>query len=597
MQTVSTEYTTQIKQNIRNPSYIKILFKITDPDAVDDSITSDNSSMYWSDSSNITSGLDVTEHYSTLEHNITILDEASRLPIPTGETQIYQGYVGNEISDSDGYWATNPTISVNFSTTYFQFAGLALKFDSIRGDFPKQFNIKVYKDDVLVQTISCTPTNYDFGIEDAIVECNRIDFEAVQSSIPYRRFRIDELFLGIKRYFTETNVEKTSFKHTIDLINSKLPIYEFDFSVIDKEREYDPESTTGLYSYIDAKQECSAEIGYELNDGTIEWVSLSNSFTDGEATVNASATIPIISFKTKSALSFLIDDYNKGLYYPAGRTLYQLAEDVLLDSSIPLDDSGNNRWYIDTILQNYTTTVPLDKNNKNILLQQIANAGRCVLDIDRNGYITISQKNDTLQDFTFNLKDMEASPPEISKYPVLQGVDTSYNTVSVSSTTEEIGTYDIIDASSTIYSFNYDMATDISSTAGTGLSIEGTPVFYAQTCYITLNGTGKLIISGKKITINETSVSLEVNSTGERCPITNSLINTYSMAIDYAVWVSNYIQRRSEYSFKDRGFPELDTGDSIGLDTLYTDDIEADIISSTISFNGTISGNTTVLKK
>ena len=596
MQSMSTAYNTQIHQKIRTPSYIKILFTVTDPQALDDSYTEDNGHMYWSDSSKITGTDDVTENYMLVEHNRAILDGASRLPIPDGEVQIYQGYTGNEVSDEDGYWTVNPIVSVNFLTTYFQFAGLSMTFDSIFGDYPAQFNVKMYKDDVLVQTIPCTPTNYELNVFQAIDECNRIDFEAVQSHYPMRRFRMEHILLGVKRTFTEKDITSATWNRELDLINSKLPKNEFNFTIIDKDREYDPENVSGIYAYMESKQECSIEIGYELNDGTIEWTPISTLFTTGDLKISTEATIPTVDFKTQGTLAFLTRTYQKGIYYVGGRTLYDLAEDVLLGTTIPLGEEGNHRWYIDPVLDNYTCYVPLDTLKFNVLLQQIANAGMCTIDIDRSGFITIKPKDDTPQDFTFGLGDI-MSPPTTSKYPVLQGVDTYYNTVSVATSAEELGKYDISGAASTIYQLSYDMATDIEAVAGAGLTIEGTPTYYAQMCEITLTGTGTLTINGKKITTSQTAVSVEYNSTGERCPIENPLITAPAHATAYATWVGDYVNRRIEYELKDRGFPELDSGDSIGLNTLYTDDIDVDVIAMEISFKGAISGTTKVLKK
>lgn len=596
MQSMSTAYNTQIKQKIRNPSYIKILFTVTDPQALDDSYTEDNGHMYWSDDQKLIGEYEITEHYETLEHNRGILDGTSRLPIPDGETQIYQGFTGTEVSNGTGHWTVNPIVSVNFLTTYFQFAGLTVHFDTIFGDYAQQFNVKMYKDDVLVQTIPCTPTGTELNIFQAIEECNRIDFEAVQSKIPYRRFRMEHIILGVKRTFTEKDITSATWNRELDLINSKLPKNEFNFTIIDKDREYDPDNVSGIYAYMESKQECSIEIGYELNDGTIEWMPISTLFTTGDLKISTDATIPTVDFKTQGTLAFLTRTYHKGLYYAGGRTLYDLAEDVLLDTTIPLDEEGNHRWYIDPVLDNYTCYVPLDTLKFNVLLQQIANAGMCTIDIDRSGFITIKPKDNTPQDFTFGLGDI-MSPPTTSKYPVLQGIDTFYNTVSVATSAEELGKYEISGAASNIYHVSYDMATDIEAVAGAGLTIEGTPTYYAKMCEIILTGTGTLTITGKKITASQTAVSVEYNATGERCPIENPLITTPAHATAYATWVGHYVNRRIEYELKDRGFPELDSGDSIGLNTLYTDDIDVDVIAMEISFKGAISGTTKVLKK
>ncbi len=594
MYNVSDSYKEQIRQTVRNPSYIKILFVVTDPDAINDSSLSDNGNTYWSDINEITGAQTVTQNYLTLEHNRGILDGTMILPIPDGEPQIFQGFVGSEVSDEDGYWTSNPTVTVDFVTSYFSFAGLSFSFDNILGDYPKSFNIKVYNDGILLQTIPCTPTSPEFSIEAPIEECNKIEIEAIQSNIPFRRFRMESLTLGIKRTFTEKQVSDFTWTREVDFINAKLPVHNFDFTIIDKDREYDPENPEGIYSYIDARQECSISLGYELNNGSIEWQPVSTLFSTGEIDVDSEAVLPTVAFKTSGILSFLNKKYDQGKYYVGGRSFYDLATDILTFANIPQDAYGNDRWELDPVLATYTSLIPLPVDNCNTLLQDIANACCCILNVDRQGYITIKPKNDVLNDFSLELSDIY-SPPKTVKYPVLQGVDTSYSNISVGST-EQLATFQITGASSTPYKFTYDMATDVSATVS-GLTIVGTPTYYAGMCEIVLTGTGTLTLNGKKIKANKISVSQEFNSLGDRCPIENPLITNNTHAETYAIWIGTYINRRIQYEFEDRGYPEVDVEDKIHLDSLYTSAINVDILSTQITFNGGISSRTKVLKE
>lgn len=596
MYSVSSEYASEIKNKVRNPSYIKINFTITDPEASADSDTSDNGEVYWSASEElITSSEDVETTYLTLEHNRGILSGNYSLPIPDGETQIYEGYVGNEISGSDGMWATSPIITIDFLTNSFEFSGFTITFDNILGDYPEEFTLNTYLLGSPVQSLTLNPTSYDFSIETAIHECDQIVITPTNSHIPYRRFRISDIILGIRRIFTEKNITSADWKREIDLINSKLPTHTFDFTIIDADREYDPENAEGIYAYIEAKQECEIKIGYELDDESIEWQPIGNYFTTGELKVNSEAVIPTVDFKTTSLIPFLTNIYTEGIYAPSGATLYDLAQSVLEFCNIPKDSSGNDRWSLDSSLSSYSTKIPLGKEKCNVLLQKIANAGMCILDFGRDGYITISPKNDTAQSFVYELGDM-ATPPKISKYPLLQGVDTVYNTVALE-TSGTIGTYDITGASSTTYELEYDSSTNIAAVAGSGLTIVGTPEYYSEMCRIVLTGTGTLTITGQTLLLTPVAVSVEFNVSGERCPISNELINSESHATSFGTWVGNYVNRRNEYEFEDRGFPEIDQGDSINIDTLYSEDTPVDLLFTEIKYNGSISGKTKVLQK
>ena len=284
MYSVSADYKTQIKQSLRNPSYLKVEFSVVDPQAIGDASLSDNGGEYYSNTADVKNGYTVLESYPSLEHNRLILDGIYPLPPkPDAGPFVYQGFVGDKISGADGIWATQSVVTVDFLTTYFTFIGLTMNFDTLRGDFPAQLNIKAYNDVLLIydETKPVTTSN-SFVWEDSIPECNKIEITGIESTIPYRRFRLEDLVFGVKKIFTDVNITEALWKRELDLINAKLPVNGFDFTIIDKERQYDPENALGIFQYLEEQQPCKFSFGYELNDGSVEWFVGGNTFTSGE---------------------------------------------------------------------------------------------------------------------------------------------------------------------------------------------------------------------------------------------------------------------------------------------------------------------------
>lgn len=600
MYNVSEIYKTQIKQTLRNPSYIKVEFSIVDPQAIGDASLSDNvAETHYSDLSRTTGIYDVAKTYMTLEHNRFFLDGQNPLAPELDATEmLYQGFVGATISGDDRTWSDSPKITINFLTTYFEFIGLTFSFDTVRNEFPEQFRIVAYKDALEVYNVLVTPDRADMYVhEDNIPECNKIEIIPTKSTTPHRRFRFQNIIFGVIKIFDNDVVSTSKLTQELDLINSKLPKNNFDFTIIDVNREYDPENPLGIYQYMESQQPINFKYGYELNDGSIEWIQGGNTFTTGEIDVKSEAVIPMVSFKTTSTLAYLIDVYKEGIYTGSPVSLYDLAMEVLEFANIPLNAQGQVRWKLDDALKSIYTTSPLPVGEVRVLLQLIANAGMCVLYVDRDGNIVIEPKDITPTGFTFELSDVYTIP-STSKYPILNGVDTYASTLTVRATAEELGSFDIVGASDTLYEFDYSsMATDVVATAGSGLTIVGTPTYYANMCRVVLTGTGKLTINGKIIDVGKNVVSVEFNSTGDRCPIENSLITSRSHAVAYATWIGNYVNRRNEYEFEDRGFPELDCGDELALNTLFNDGVNGTLISAEISFNGTLKGKSKILKQ
>ena len=597
MYIVSEDYKTQIRNTLRNPSYIKVDLSIVDPQARGDASLTSTGEEYYSDIDNIKTDLEVNETYMTLEHNRWLLNGLYNPPLEVGETHSYQGYIGNVISDKDGIFVGQPKITVNFVSTYYEFIGLTLDFDTIKGDYPSKIRFIAYYDDIVVLN-TLEEFNYAerASITTPIPLCNKLDIIFEETITPFRRPRVEQLVFGIVEQFTEETIESAVWNRSIELVNSKLPEITFDFTIIDIDKLYDPENPIGIYKYMEEQQPIKFYFGYELDNGSIEWIKCGDVFTTGEVQVDSDLAIPKVTFSTTSAIGYLTNEYQKGSYTGTNKSLYDLAEEVLLFSNLPVDGLGENRWIIDSGLETIYTLMPLPKKPVRELLQLIANAGMCVLNVDRDGYIRIEPQTTTTVDFGYTFADV-TTIPKTTKYPQLMGVDTVVNQLTVESSATEIGRFTITDANSTLYEFEYELATNVSSLLNGTLSLVGTPEYYGRMCRLVLTGSGDVILNGKRINVTKKALSVEFNSTGERCPIENELITDEFHGAQYAEWIGDYVSRRNEYEFAERGFPELDVGDNLTLNTLFTEDVEGTLLSNEITFDGTLKAKSKILKK
>lgn len=591
MYNVSPLYKTQIKNTVRNPSYIRIKFSVTDPDADNDASFSDNGHTLYSDTTRFLTD-DVSESYSTLEHNFIILNGTSNI-LPDNPPYIFEGYVSEAISDENGEFTTPPVFEVSF-TQLFRFVGLSFSFDTINGTHPFEIVVKGYDGVTEVFSKTYSPDkDRDYSISDPINNCDKITVTCTKTFFPYSRFRINDFIMGLVKTFTENEIKTATWSTDVDPVSSKLPNLKFKFTILDINKEYDPENPSGIYPYIESKQAVKFDFGYELDNGSIEWITGGNYFSNGTVVVNTQATIPTAEFTNVSTIGHLTDTYNKGVYSPSGTSLYDLAENILNDSNIP-SINGVDRWKLDASLQSIFTKVPLPIDTTGNLLQLIANAGMCTLNVDRDGFITIKQADTTPVDFVFTLVDVY-SPPKITKYPSLKGVDTINYSLVVDSVTSQIATFDIVGASNTTYNLSYSISSGVTASVDAGLTIVGTPEYYAENCIITLTGTGTLTLTGYAITVNKNAVSVEFEQVGERCSVDNPLINNHSHAVNYATWIGNDLSRRNLYEIENRGFPELDAGDYTTLNTLYTDNVNVSILSNEVTYDGALSAKTKLL--
>lgn len=418
MYTVSTGYNEQNFRAIRNASHIKIAFGVVDPQGAILSNPTDNGHLDYSAVDRVDMGIGVSQTYQTLEHNRFILDGKNTLAEHTDF--LFQGYVGNLISNAAGIWETPPTVTIEFDD-YTKFSALTFNFDTTMDEYPVEMQITAYKDETVVSDETVYPNkaeNWIYGTE--LPTLNKLVIIMKKSLRPYRRARILSLLWGFTQELTEADISECTMQHTVEMLSANLPKFTFNFTMLDQSKRYDPESPDTLWDYLESLQPVNVQIGQDLDDGTIEWIPLCNLYTTGDVSVGAQGVVTEVTFQTKALLNHLDTKFTHGLWRPNNPiSLYDLAQEVIAeveyDKTVILDD----------VLKTIYTSTPLPIESVAVCLQLIANAGMCVLDTNRSGAISITPYQTDAQDFILDFHSM-TDPPSTSKVPPLRDVVTSY---------------------------------------------------------------------------------------------------------------------------------------------------------------------------
>lgn len=418
MYTVSTGYNEQNFRAIRNASHIKIAFGVVDPQGAILSNPIDNGHLDYSAVDRVDMGIGVSQTYQTLEHNRFILDGKNTLAEHTDF--LFQGYVGNLISNAAGIWETPPTVTIEFDD-YTKFSALTFNFDTTMDEYPTEMQITAYKDGVVVSDETVYPNKAENWIYDTeLPTLNKLVVIMKKSLRPYRRARILSLLWGFTQELTEADISECTMQHTVEMLSANLPKFTFNFTMLDQSKRYDPESPDTLWDYLESLQPVNVQIGQDLDDGTIEWIPLCNLYTTGDVSVGAQGVVTEVTFQTKALLNHLDTKFTHGLWRPNNPiSLYDLAQEVIAeveyDKTVIFDD----------VLKTIYTSTPLPIETVATCLQLIANAGMCVLDTNRSGAISITPYQTDAQDFTLDFHSM-TDPPSTSKVPPLRDVVTSY---------------------------------------------------------------------------------------------------------------------------------------------------------------------------
>ena len=581
----------QLKKPKRNLGFLKVKFNIVDPETNPD--LSSNSEEIFSDLDNIKEAtIPQSKNYATLEKNFWLLNDSQ--PI-YGSEELEQTYVSSYMSDKNCLFSDKACITLT-SSVYLTTLGLTMVFDSIDKNYAKKLKVKAYRDSTMIMDKDYTLSSYSdrliFADNEELVRWNKIEIYFIESSLPYRRIRVNQLLFGIMETYTDENLISAESKEKTTMINSELPTHTFKFTIDNMNKLFNPDNPQGWYRYILQQQPISYEWGYQLDDGTIEWILGGKMLLTGSVEVGENQ----VSFSTTSLINYLTKVYKKGVHNSSGRSLYDLAVDVLEDSNI--DSSQYNLWIG---LKSIKTDAPLPKLEARQLLQIIATTGNCILFTNRENVINI-------QPFNYVLNPDGMSYDFITSNPVVKVQSELHNTIiyinhySKEDNVSELFKNESLEITGTkTIEIEYDLATDISATITGGTIVNAN--YYGRYAILKITNTGEdtisLKVSGKKINNSQTIDSKQFNDDGENIEYKNDLITQMvesSKEIKLKDFIGNWYNNRNIYSFENRGDIVKDTREIIPIETDFSNSLIGYLVENNINYDGAWSGNSVVVK-
>lgn len=588
---VSKNMIEQLKKPKRNLGFLKVKFNIVDPETNPD--LSSNSEEIFSDLDNIKeTTIPQTKNYATLEKNFWLLNDSQ--PI-YGSEELEQTYVSSYMSDKNCLFSDKACITLT-SSVYLTTLGLTMVFDSIDKNYAKKLKVKAYRDSTMIMDKDYTLSSYSdrliFADNEELVRWNKIEIYFIESSLPYRRIRVNQLLFGIMETYTDENLISAESKEKTTMINSELPTHTFKFTIDNMNKLFNPDNPQGWYRYILQQQPISYEWGYQLDDGTIEWILGGKMLLTGSVEVGENQ----VSFSTTSLINYLTKVYKKGVYNSSGRSLYDLAVDVLEDSNI--DSSQYNLW---SGLKSIKTDAPLPKLEARQLLQIIATTGNCILFTNRENVINIQPFNYVLNPDGMKY-DFITSNPVVKVQSELHNTIIYINHYSKEDNVSELFKNESLEITGTkTIEIEYDLATDISATITGGTIVSAN--YYGRYAVLKITNTGEdtisLKVSGKKINNSQTIDSKQFNDDGENIEYKNDLITQMvesSKETKLKDFIGNWYNNRNIYSFENRGDIVKDTREIIPIETDFSNSLIGYLVENNINYDGAWSGNSVVVK-
>lgn len=367
MYNVSQAYKESMKNPIRNHSYMKVMLGLINQEA-QASAEVENQTQYtgFSDLQTIFTKNDIGNQYATYEQGFWKAD-GEKLFIPRDESD----YIKNGLI-TDGLFSGTVLIQFSFGYGASDLRGLTIQFGEC---YPTEFTV-----------ITSDGTEYPYENDSDYFETDQV-FENTESitlkieamSIPNNRVRIFYVKFGLGLEYDNEWIQSADSSWVLSAINDDLPEVEFSVKLRNDDQRFNVDNPSSEINFLETGQRVSVSQGYELDDGSIEWLQLHTLYVQEWSADDSQATI-----KTVDRFKYMSDNYYKGQYYEDGITLYDLAVLVFEDAGMEPSE-----YYIDSYLKKVTVYNPIPDVTHKEALQIIANAGRCIMDYDRYGRIRI----------------------------------------------------------------------------------------------------------------------------------------------------------------------------------------------------------------
>lgn len=367
MYNVSQAYKESMKNPIRNHSYMKVMLGLINQEA-QASAEVENQTQYaeFSNLQSVFTKNDIGEQYATYEQGFWKAN-GEKLFIPRDESD----YIKNGLI-TDGLFSGTVLIQFSFGYGASDIRGLTIQFGEC---YPTEFTV-----------ITSDGTEYPYENDSDYFETDQV-FDNTESitlkieamSIPNNRVRIFYVKFGLGLEYDNDWIKTADSSWDLSAINEDLPEVAFSVNLRNDDQRFNVDNPSSEINFLETGQRVSVTQGYELDDGSIEWLPLHTLYVQEWSADDSQATI-----KTVDRFKYMSGNYYKGQYYEDGITLYDLAVLVFNDAGIEAAD-----YYIDSYLKKITVHNPLPDVPHKEALQIIANAGRCIMDYDRYGRIRI----------------------------------------------------------------------------------------------------------------------------------------------------------------------------------------------------------------
>lgn len=369
MYPVTQEFNSKILDTVRQV-FGRVQIDYTDP-FIDQSITAEAS-----ENANISYPRQTADGVSNPVGKVASLDGSWVLD---GTYKVIQegdqiGWWGKQLSDSNGNFINPyPTLAVFFNQRplhSFKVVG-----DKNRGEYPVDFSIRVYNEDILLHNENVYNNNkviWEKTIE-VIPQVTKLELEITKWSHPNRQVKILEFFTSVQGIYEGEDIISINLLEERDTGDGGIPVgnitsNEITVTLNNKSRIFDVGNTQSpLNNLLKPNRRIQAWLGIEKGDKTKEFVPL-GMFWGGDWDVpEDGVTAKVVG---RDRFKFLEETVYENKVARHNMSLYDLAIDILIDAG-----SSENEYWVDPGLKDYVIPyVKMEAQSHREALRKVANA-------------------------------------------------------------------------------------------------------------------------------------------------------------------------------------------------------------------------------
>lgn len=592
---------------VRSEGYLDIMMYTQDAQVEIANITSDDVCTY----SNIEKLKNIKDYtnttFATLEENMWLLNGRYVNPTPGVK---YNGYVSNSISDENGEFEINPTITIELAKLS-EIENFSLILNSaVPSGYPKNIKCSFYNEDT--ELISITKDLLtEVSLPNVIFEVNqsnvsKVIIEFIGTRRPKRRIRLSSLMFGRVINLNQDQVVSTDYTDKCSYVPDSIPSRIFSFTMNNYDQIYNIDNPENGYIKLDNNTKVLIRNGYNVYGYDEATQSMNNpdrlqeiEWDDWKELrlLDITTSDDTCTFECGSILDMMEDTYTNEMF-ENNRTVKSITDKLmqfegLADETIIFSNDDNGKSYEDYLINTVLPELPVRE-----LIQLLAFSVGATLLIQDDGTIKFANlKLDDLASFTthheFSYKDFESIPAAEQLSSTTNISLPKYNST-VSADVTEITKTTILQNQVEI---TYSECVPVSALPE--VKVQSPQLFCRRAnMYVSVSEAEpeiEVTIMGHKIDTIETQ---------ERSVTKDTLIiDTQLMKEDPNDIIKNkyknWYSKKFKYTMNTRGEPLVNAGDIANIQTPFSGEdqlISGYVLQNHISFDGTWSGDMEVIK-